>query len=173
VLDSLIVLPADGRWTPAVPRGGPGYQASFLPEGAGANYRVKIDDGREIGMFDEPGFRGIARTGGGFRFSSLTGAPVRLRFSRWRSDTPAGTVVHAIRVVAPAGGAWGARVWLGPLRITWDPERPDGYEARTSQGRVFRVPHGVRSVAIDPLPEWIQFRAIDSALTLVVTYSIP
>jgi hypothetical protein len=173
VRDSLIVLPADGRWTRAVPGGGAGYQASFLPEEGGANYRVKVDNAREVVLLDQPGFRGVARTGGTFRFSSLTGAPVRLRFSRWRTDAPAGTIVHATHVVAPAGGAWGARVWFGPLRITWDPDRGAGYEVRTSLGRVFRVPAGVRSVALDPLPEWIQFRGLDSALTVMVTYSVP
>jgi hypothetical protein len=174
VVDSVISVPGDGRWTRAVAVGGASFGASFVPESEAALYRVRTDGIREYVLLGEPSFRQIAGPVRSYEFSSLTGGPVRLRFSRWRMDAPPGKPVHVLAVSAPPDGSWSARVFLGKLGVRLDPDRPVAYEARDDRGRVTHMVPSVRSVFFEVYPKWIQFRSIDSLpLTLTVRYTTP
>ncbi|HEX9165190.1 MAG TPA: hypothetical protein VF862_04730 [Gemmatimonadales bacterium] len=173
VIDSIIRVQGDGRWSAPVTTGGAAFRAAVFPEGPRANYRLRVD-GREVQvLLDRPAIR-WDRPEGTWEFATLTGTAARLRFSRWPASAPAGTVVHSNLVVAGADGEWSGRVWLGGLRLTWEPDRSVTYEARDDRGRTYRLPPNLRSIVADPLPEWLQFRAVDGLpLTLAVRYAVP
>jgi hypothetical protein len=174
VFDSVLELPSDGRWTRSVVGGGTSFGVSFMPESDRANYRVRTDDGQVYVLLGEPGFRKIAGPARGYEFSSLTGTPLRLRFSRWRESGAHGATVHRLVVSAPVGGSWSSRVYLGELQVRWEPDRKAGYEVRDQGGRVTHILPGVGSVHFAAYPEWVQFRSIDSLpLQLTVWYTLP
>jgi len=174
VVDSAIVVAADGRWTQPVAVGGAAFRASFFAESDSVVYRVRTNGVNEFVVL--PGiagkrFEGPVRT---FAFSSLAGRSFVLKFSRWRDDAPRGEVVHVSTIVAAATASWSSRIWPGRLGVRWEPDRQVAYEVRDARGRLFHMRPGVKAVIVDPIPEWLQFRSIDSLpLVIRVTYLKP
>ena len=137
-------------------------------------YRVRTNGTREYVLSSEPGFRQITEDVRSYEFSSLTGTPLRVRYTRWPRSTPPGTALHTRRLDLPADGSWSQRVWLGPLGFLWDVDRRVGYELRDDEGRIIRVPPSVRSVAFGRTPVWVRFRSTDSLpLSLTFSYTVP
>jgi hypothetical protein len=172
VIDSVLVLPGDGRWTQPVAGGGSSFRVTFVPESEAAYYRVRTDGQREYVLLDEPGFQKITEPAESYRFSSMTGHPVRLRFSRWRVDATPGKAIHQMAIQVPPDGSWSRRVYLGDMSVRWDADRTVGYEGRDDRWRIMHFLPSVSSVFFERYPQWIQFRSTDSLpLTLTVRYT--
>jgi hypothetical protein len=172
VTDSIVVLSGDGRWTSPVVTGGSSFRTSFVPESDGALYRVRVDAVHEEVFLGEPGFQKLTAPAQRYEFSSLTGNPVRLKFSRWRTAPGPGQPVHTLAVPLAPDGSWGRRIYLGALDVGWEPDRPVQYEAQDDRGRVIRLMPSVSSVYFEVPPQWIRFRSVDSQpLTVVVRYT--
>lgn len=174
VVDSTITIRGDGGWTTRVATGGSAWRASFVPESDNVMYRVRTNGTREYVLNSEPGFRRISEAVESYEFASLTGQPVRVRYTRWPRSAPRGTVVHTRTLELSSAGEWSQRVWLGPLGFRWDVNRPVAYEVRDDEGRISRVPPSVQSVAFGRTPVWIRFRSVDSLpLSLTFAYTVP
>jgi len=167
IVDSTMSVPADGSWTLPVAVGGTAFRVSFFTESDTLIYRVRLNGAHQFVVAPGAGgsrFEGPVRT---FEVSSLTGHSFPLKFSRWRDDSPRGSVVHVSTTVAAAAGSWSPRIWPGQLGVHWESDRQVAYDVRDERGRLYHMGPGVKSIVVPLSPEWLQFRSIDS-LPLVI-----
>ena len=87
VVDSVIRLAGDGRWSAPVRTGDAAFRLAVFPEGPRANVRLRVDHRDVRVLHDQPAVRwdGPAAT---WEFATLTGTAARLRLSRWPADAP-------------------------------------------------------------------------------------